>query len=67
MPRTKTEHESRLLTSTADKSRSRESRFVVGDGSTGSTRADAGNTKEGKSNVDAGTNEANGFEGVFVD
>ena len=55
--KTKTEQETRLLTSAADKSRSRESRFVAG--------AEAGNTKEEKSNVDAGTNEAN--EGAFVD
>ena len=67
MPRTKTEQETGLLTSAADKSRSRESRVVAGAGSTGSTRADKGNAKEGKSNVDAGTNEANGFEGAFVD
>ena len=67
MPQTKTEQETRLLVSAADKSRSRESRVVAGAGSTGSTRADKGNAKEGKSNVDAGTNEANGFEGVFVD
>ena len=56
MPRTKTEQETRLLTSAADKSRSRESRVVVG------TEA-----KEGKSNVVAGTNEANRFEEAFVD
>jgi hypothetical protein len=67
MPRTKTEQETRLLTSAADKSRSRESRVVAGAGSTGSTRADKGNAKEGKSNVVAGTNEANRFEGAFVD
>jgi hypothetical protein len=29
--------------------------------------AEAGNAKEDKANVDAGTNEANGFEGAFVD
>ena len=59
MPRTKTEQETRLLTSAADKSRSRESRVVAG--------AETDNAKEEKSNVVAGTNEANRFEGAFVD
>ncbi len=45
MPRAKPEQETRLLTSTADKSRSRESRFV----------AEAG-VKDEKSNLVAGTN-----------
>ena len=59
MPRTKTEHEKRLLTSAADTSRSRESRVVAG--------AETDNAKEEKSNVVADTNEANRFEGAFVD